>query len=280
MNIHKNNYQHNTLLFLHIPKAGGTTLNNILEKNYNTQNIFRINGSFPAKSIEEFKNLTKVKKKEIKLINRHLSFGLHEFVPNSSTYITRLRYPVERIISFYYYILRNPSHYLYERVISQKMTFKEFVSSDISLALNNAQTRAIANIWQKEFNNDSEERNMLEIAKRNLNEHFSCVGLTEKFDETLLLLNKKIGLKKIFYFKANTTKNRPKKQQVSEEILNIIRQKNFLDIKLYKYAEAILNKSIAECPINFKLKLQIFKTLNYFYGKVYFSAKKVKDFLV
>lgn len=42
-NIHIN-YQQNSAIFIHIPKAGGTTLTTILRKNYDLDNIFAYNG--------------------------------------------------------------------------------------------------------------------------------------------------------------------------------------------------------------------------------------------
>ncbi len=52
--------------------------------------------------------------------------------------------------------------------------------------------------------------------------HFAVVGLSEKVDESLLLLKRSFGWKNIFYIKANVNKNRLAKEEVSKGTLNII----------------------------------------------------------
>ena len=45
------------LLFLHIPKTAGTTLNSIIHKQYAPEVIYNVAGPDLAKSIEKFKTL-------------------------------------------------------------------------------------------------------------------------------------------------------------------------------------------------------------------------------
>ena len=276
MKINSNNNQQNSLLFIHIPKAGGSTLNSIIQRHYDLDSIFKINGNCPKASIDKFKNLTEAERKRIKLVNGHMSFGLHDFLPNASTYITMLRHPVERIISHYYYVLRTPNHYLHDKVTSQNMNLKDYISSGISQELENDQTRLLSGIGQKNFNLDRSSNDMLEAAKRNLTEKFVVVGLTEKFDETLILLQEKLGFKHILYIEKNVTKDRPKIQNISEETAKLIKQKNQLDIELYKYAESIFNGYDNLKSSRFKLKLNILKALNIFYNKYFLIEKKFK----
>lgn len=220
------------------------------------------------------KNIPEVERKKIKFLHGHISFGVDEYLPNSSIYITMLRNPVERIISHYYYVLRNPNHYLYDQVVSQNMNLKDYVSSGISEELQNDQTRRLSGIFQKSLNSEQNPTDMLEIAKINLKEKIGVFGLTEIFDESLLLFQRKIGFQDIFYFKQNSTKNRTKKQDIPENVIQTIKDNNQLDIELYQYASDLFDSYITQESI--KNKLQSFKILNSIYRHLHITKKKLR----
>jgi hypothetical protein len=54
-----------SLIFLHIPKAAGTTLDQIIERQYSQVHIFNIDGGNVHSSIEEFKNLSELQRESI-----------------------------------------------------------------------------------------------------------------------------------------------------------------------------------------------------------------------
>ena len=98
----------NKLIFMHIPKCGGTTFNNILDKIYLSEETFDIKQKLNTRlNIEDFINLKVQEKDRIKLLKGHMQFGLHSYFSASSEYITFLRNPIERIIS-YYYVKKSP----------------------------------------------------------------------------------------------------------------------------------------------------------------------------
>src|SRR5690606_39847655 len=89
------------LIFLHIPKNGGMTLHNIIEKNYNPKSIFTIKVIDNIKlNTDDFINLTTNERKEIKVLKGHMLFGLHTYFDEPSQYITFLRKPEDRLYSF------------------------------------------------------------------------------------------------------------------------------------------------------------------------------------
>jgi hypothetical protein len=261
-----------TLIFLHIPKTAGTTIHQIIDRHYSIDQIFWVNATQVNESIHEFKNLQEEKRRNFKLIKGHMGFGLHKFVPQPCTYFTLLRDPVKRIISHYYYVLRNPNHYLHQIVTQKQMDLKAFVSSGISLELDNGQTRLIA------ASNGNEDESiefgyatpeLLETAKQHLINYFSVVGVMEEFDLTLLLLQKKLGWKNILYSRKNTGKNQNKKSNISTDILSVIKQHNALDIELYQFAKQLLKQQIEEHSATFEQELQAFQAMNQSYGSLH-----------
>src|SRR5438874_1730089 len=100
------------LLFLHIPKTGGSTLSKILERQYPRAQTLTLDDQ----KIAQFKTLPVAERGRYCLVKGHLHFGLHHFIPRPSTYITLLREPVERVLSFYHYARSTPDHYLYTQL--------------------------------------------------------------------------------------------------------------------------------------------------------------------
>src|SRR6516162_400599 len=90
------------LLFLHIHKTAGTTLHRIIEREYNPFYIYTIEGGRIEWSVDHLKKLPLHRRAALQVVKGHMSFGLHEYLPQPSTYITFLRDPVERCISSYY----------------------------------------------------------------------------------------------------------------------------------------------------------------------------------
>lgn len=257
-----------TLIFLHLPKTAGSTLHKIIERQYKSKSIYSIDNFRTQESAAEFKSLPEAQRSEIQVLKGHMRFGLHEYLPQPSSYITILREPVDRVISHYYYVLRKPNHYLYEQVTSKNMTLKDYVSSGITRELDNSQTRLLSSIAADiPFGKCSPD--VLESAKKNLEEHFAVIGLADKFDETLILLKRAFNWKTPFYIKANITKNRPLKEDISQETLEVIKKYNELDTELFNYAKQKFEEQINQLGKSFEMEMAQLNLLNRIYTKTH-----------
>lgn len=149
------------------------------------------------------------------------------------------------------------------------MSLQEYVSSGLTTAVDNSQTRILAAIDKSAAGFGKIPVEALEIAKQNLQAHFSLVGLTERFDETLILLKQAFGWKTPFYVKENVTKNRQSKDSISQESIEVIQHYNQLDIQLYQYAQQLFEQQISQYSGNLERELKFFKLINQQYGKTY-----------
>lgn len=255
--------QPGTIIFLHIPKTAGLTMVSILEREYPPDQIFLFRKrANPPRDRQAFLNESETFRSQLKLIRGHLAFGIHADLKQPSTYFTLLRDPVERVVSHYYYVLQNPTHHLYDKV--RGMSLSDYVTSGVTREVRNGQTNMVAGMAASEDSGSDQDR--LNQAKENLQQYFSVVGTTERFDETLILLREAFGWSLPVYSRQNVTQNRPQVSSLSAQELAVIRAYNSLDLALYEYANQLLDQKIDACPF-FGLKLAYFKLRNRWYNR-------------
>src|SRR5688500_14297279 len=178
-----------TVIFVHIPKAGGTTLNRILQRQFPPQSVYRLGVRGPA--MERLAAMPPADRARLRLFTGHVGYGLHALLPQAATYVTMLRDPVARVVSGYRYVQRTPEHAHHQAVVAGRMSLTDFVQSGISkILVDNGQTRILSGEPEAghaiPFGACTPE--LLARAQANLDKHFAWVGLLERFDESVLLL--------------------------------------------------------------------------------------------
>jgi hypothetical protein len=264
-----------TVIYLHIPKTAGTTLHHIIDRQYEPAESHVIDRHDVG--IEEFKGLSPVRRARIRMLRGHIPFGLHRYIPGPATYVTVLRDPIERLISYYYFVRGNPKHYLHDYALLRRMTLRRYVESRVSLATDNFQTRIISGAWTNVGYGECDEAT-LALAQRNLVQHFAVVGLAEQFDQTLLLLKRRFGWRNVFYSRRNVTQGRPPRDSLSQETLAVLRQHNRLDLELYRYAQALFAAQVRGEGARFASVAHTFHTVNRWAQPLLRSYSKAREF--
>ncbi|WPP52633.1 sulfotransferase family 2 domain-containing protein [Catalinimonas niigatensis] len=247
-------------VFLHIPKTAGSTFNHIIQKQFKERS-FRLSPDpqnyteettkcYLENSLDSFNKLNKDSLKKIEMFYGHILFGLHKKIDCQIKYITFVRNPFNRVISNFDWIRRLPSN----RVKYRDISLKDYLTQDMDLAVSNLQTRMIsgANL------NSTVEAKHLDLAIDNLEKYFSEIFITERFDDSLTVLNKSYGWQSIYNEKKNVTENPT--DQIDSDIIKIINEKNGLDIKLYEYCTKNFDERFKKLSqSNLKKILQFFK---------------------
>ena len=224
------------LLFMHLPKNGGRTLHTILDRIYPPEKTFTIRVIDNHRvNRNEFIQMNDHHRGGIDLVKGHMTFGLHKLMSGDPKYITLLRSPRERVISYYYYVLMRKKHRLHERLVKDNMTLHDFIINIDQEDIHNCQIRRISGL-------NSSEDEMIKLAMKNIETHFAFVGFTEYFDESLVLLQNQYSWPALYYEITNKTKKRPLITEVDAMTLAAIDERNLGDQQLY---DGLLPKFLA-----------------------------------
>jgi hypothetical protein len=248
------------LIFLHLPKTGGSTLTTVLRWQYrkvHPSEIVRFDTA--ERTFEEFGRLPLEQRAHLKLLMGHFAYGVDGSIPKTCSYITIVREPVQRVVSVYRYVLSAPHHPLHETLTSSSMSLEDYVGSGIHAdQTENALTRQLAG-------RDEEEdltRSDLEIAKGNLG-NFRAVGLTETFDESVTLFKRILGwTTPPFYFNRNVSRRGPRPDEVADATLELIRDRNASDVELYETARSMFSHLVSQQGPGFDKEVNGFKRMN------------------
>jgi hypothetical protein len=247
-----------TVLFLHIPKAAGTTLDRIAERHYPASQRYRL-GAHAQAGIEAFNNLTSAERSRFRYLAGHFPFGVHEQVPGDWAYLTFLREPLDRVASFYYFVRNDPGHYLTQAMMPRhKTSLRAFLEESRVPMLDNGQTRQLAGDWGEIPFGECDE-SLLEKAKSNL-DRIAVVGLSEFFIPSLLLAADRFGWTRLGYHAQNQTRNRPPKETLDDPTRETLQKLNTLDQELYAYAKQRFEQDCQKEGDDFNQRASTFST--------------------
>lgn len=251
------NSNDNMLIFMHILKTGGSTLQAILQKQYSEWIL--TNENEKVLNNETIKELMLEKNIEnVKCVFGHFPFGVHNHFSTPYQYITFIRDPVERVISLYYYIKNTKGHSMYNDL--QEVSLEEFVSrKEYKHLVRNHQTGYLSG--ECSLITGYENVPNLSLAIQNIRKDFAVVGIMEMYEESLYLMKQKLKWsEQIFnYSIQNVNKNKPLREQIPLEIIGQIEELNILDRELYNFAKEWLIKAINKLTPVEKTQLTNFK---------------------
>ncbi len=217
------------IIFIHIPKTAGTSLRNLIEQEYPGKKCLRLYYPAPYKPavIKEIQS----KLPAAKVLYGHTSFGIHKRLGIQGQYITFLRNPIDRVISFYNHnaCLENATYYA---AIQEGMSLLDMLQSEITHETNNHVTRIIAPNGQPGLLDDTR---VLKQALENIEKHFCMVGLMEQFAESIDLLGKKLGWQSSYKIPHLNVVAKKHIQEVDAQTQAALEKYNRLDMLLYEH---------------------------------------------
>ncbi len=240
------------LIFLHIPKTAGTTLNRIIEWQYNPLAIFTMDPYRIRATPERLGKLSEGRRRRLRMVRGHLYYGIHELLPQGGNYFTMLREPVARFFSSYYFIQRRPLHPMHRKVTTERIGVEDFIR--LTPRRQNLQCSLIAGLKNDGVCDDR----VLDLAKENLTKSFAVVGISERFEESLMLMAKTFNWEIPFYENRKVSKTRP---QIDPGAVDMIRDHNRLDLELYEFGKNLFEENLRKKETAVREGLAALRTL-------------------
>lgn len=270
-------------VFVHMPKAGGSTLQEIIQRPYPLAATFDIHGESVEtvqSSVDRLRRMPEQERERIACVKGHIPFGIHRWLPRTPLYATMLRDPIERTVSDYFFALNTPGHTLFERMRRGRLSIKDFVVLRQEQGLSDIYCRFLSEtmIWDRLVDSPRTlPPGAVGTAKENLERYFAVVGITEKFDESLMLMQSAFGWKDVYYERANVTRDKPAQVTLTAEALDAIRLYNGRDIELYEFAKQRMDASIAVQGAGFEERVRRFRKENERYQRWRRLRRAVRD---
>ena len=251
------------LIFLHIPKTAGSSLNKMLSEAYGVEDQYvHYNSTL---------NLIKdPKRRHRPLILGHIHYDSLQVLSTNRKVITFLREPVARTISAFEFMKSHPETWLGKlaqgsiteflthpavirsirdlqtRLLGLKLEFKKLYADLVAGRIDKphyfARIQAMAQ--------DAVDQESLETAKERL-KTLDFVGFTDTFDDDARALFAQLGKPCHQVARTNQTIAKFKKRdQYTEEEITLVRSLNSLDIQLYDFAKELRRSRNGHNPIS------------------------------
>jgi hypothetical protein len=225
------------LVFVHVPKTGGTSLQGVFQ--HNGQPVFNIRSPDQARA---FLALPEDERAAYMGVFGHMPFGMDRYVDRPVTYITFLRHPVERVLSAYAHNLRHPEEPGADAIRQLGLAWTARPANFMCRFLAEydplEQPDETGAYWLDRSPPDYVPVEYLKQAKANLDK-CGFIGLQEHYEDDVRALGRLPGHTLSIppaIPRVKTGDGRIQQSDLTPEQLEAIRAANHLDIELYDYA--------------------------------------------
>jgi hypothetical protein len=246
------------LVFVHVPKTAGTTLRTVMSMNEPGArsralgNVFKGGGGISKGLIDRLRKDQGPDLRGVGLVRGHFPLGIREHLPKDRELrcFTFLREPADRTLSHYFAIREHGRGYRLPPLPADATVEDALERGYIH---DNVQTRMLSGLAEP-FGEVDEE--MLEQAKHNLREELAFFGLTERFDESLVLAKHRLGFRSLLYkTKGRVNTTRARGADVPPDLLEAAQACNRYDIELYRDAEQLFGAAPEREELEFEVDL-------------------------
>ncbi len=220
------------MIFLHIPKTAGTSLYHVLAKNYNFKKQCRIYHQEDMETAASSAILAQ---------NHNFIYGHFHFVDQmkNSPYfnLSWLREPLACVISTYLHLFYSPLKN-HKEIMQGIKNFDDYLQKIQPI---NLQSKRFSGFKLRKHAKNNDEINERAMAHFH---HFDFIGITERFEESLLCLSTEISLNRTKFSRQNVQKRVDEFHELKEKYENEILAISQNDILLYQMANQALNERL------------------------------------
>lgn len=242
-----------TIIFLHIPKTGGTSFYSILSTTFGKDSVF-VPLSIETENAKSIATLTDDQKASIRVVAGHMPYGAHKFF-KASEYVTILRDPTAAVLSSWFHVNsdpRIPGHSLiangqvglpefarfFSNMFTRRLLRYDFLDPCLWLTTPLSTVLEVQSLFDLQFKDLGPEQ--FEQAFDVLRS-FAVIGTTERYGEFLKAFADRYGLGQVAQMSSiqlNKNLQDNYHYQVDAETRAMIRELNEYDYALYELASA------------------------------------------
>jgi hypothetical protein len=247
-------------VFLHIPKASGTTIRTVISREYGTVATAYYEPeteSFEHRDDPETYLRARLSDGNLRLITGHMRYGIHEFLRQPCRYFSMVRDPIERAISEYFYAFAYPLHRYRDQIVTGGMSFADFLVAE-ALPSSGAMSHFLGGMFKG-------LHGLADAALFHLRQGIVTVGTSERFDESMLLIARDFGWRPPLYLRRNVTQLendvRDRRLEAREEARGLLRAQFTGDYQVYDAADELLSQRIFDLGGPFRRALENYREL-------------------
>lgn len=287
------------LIFFHIPKTGGSTMDAILRrrfpgpKHFNGHVGISMSGlaAHSREKIEaKYYALPEARRRAVSCVmGAHYPMGIHTMLDRPAKYFTLLRPPVERVASHFFEDRTLPHRTCYDQI--KDMTLDQYIDSGLGITPYDNQVRLLSGCpeldtpWDPDGNPISAlpvDSRHLELAKRNIEEHFIAAAPLESFNALLMMLRYIYGwgLTQVMYVKYNVGADRAfKTEPISAYARGRLEETNRYDTQLYDWAKSRFAEQLKTLEPQLSRDIYRFELINKWAQRAHRAAPQLSKIL-
>lgn len=276
------------LVNIHVGKTGGSTMNEIIIKHFSDQDHVNINctkqpeerysyGSI-RKPIEDFYTVANVQFIPHVTTGGHVGLEVLNFIPQNENAkaFAIIREPKSLMISNFWYAVQtvNPFKEWFGKLDISNLDERLF--KFISTGGSGSPYKPYNNLSIRWFSRNNKvydhkvpiTEEIFQEIKNNIKNDFLLIGLTHRFEETLIAFRRLMGWKfdeQLFYKQKNKTEFKMPESSYPDSILELESERVNFEIRLYKWLEKRFDSLIKLLGSDFDEEVRMFKRLNYLY---------------
>jgi hypothetical protein len=238
------------LAFVHIPKTAGGTVKSMLANAYSrpavgdSGNVLTSEDRTARKLAKHTGGWERWQRRGGRALVGHVPYGLYRrHLPAYARYMTFLREPVDRVLSHYHRHLRVTGTGMDRRRRERGLVLVASIEEAFARHVPEVSNLATRFLCGDPSPFAALPDSALDDAKENLRE-FAFVGIQERFEESIVLLQRMLGLDRVPYLNRHVSLARPAVEDISTEDRALIVEHNRLDIELYAFAVSLFDDAV------------------------------------
>jgi hypothetical protein len=223
----KNFNSENFSIFFHVPKTGGTSLSEHLQKVYGPHYARLTPEKVNDKLMRDYQIM------DLKAVLGHYDVNnpMYQRIHQPINHLTVLRDPVDRVVSQYYYLRQSTNHPNHEVALCHSLPeiFSKGIASSLGMVDKQVDLLSV-------ISTSAKPRLRLNSAKYSLKNYFTFFGLYKHLDEFVEICAYNLGWPISIPFPKSNNSTRLSIEELSPGVIKLISDNNQLDRELYSYA--------------------------------------------